>query len=349
MNPDQDIQISLPPAPARRRLLPPWLSLALKLAVAGALLYWVFQRVPLGRVWTEMRQANPGLIAAAYLILTPGFLLLAWQMRIGLLAQGIRFSVWELTEIQLAAMFYGLLIPSDVSAAAVKWYRISRRGQHLAKTAATVAYFRAVNTVALFAIGLPAALLETPPGSGTMRMVLVLVLASGLVLSLPLWSRRFAKGLGAGAGRFVAFLHLPRWAVSRGGRVWEAMIALSGMEASDRLLILALGAGFQILTLASFYVLCRAVGFPLGWLAVAWVSLVLYVVTQVPSVASLGVREATLVYLLPAFYSIAPNSALAVSFLVLGRRIFLASLGGVTELAQWFRETRRPAASGRTR
>jgi len=91
------------------------------------------------------------------------------------------------------------------------------------------------------------------------------------------------------------------------------------------------------------------VGFPLGWLAVAWVSLVLYVVTQVPSVASLGVREATLVYLLPAFYSIAPNSALAVSFLVLGRRIFLASLGGVTELAQWFRETRRPAASGRTR
>ncbi len=67
---------------------------------------------------------------------------------------------------------------------------------------------------------------------------------------------------------------------------------------------------------------------------------VTYIITTIPvSLGGLGVREGVLVYLLTQI-SITPSDAVTLSFLIYCNRVFVASIGGITQVF-WKRGQRK--------
>jgi uncharacterized membrane protein YbhN (UPF0104 family) len=336
------LEADLPAKPARRRL-PVWLTLSLKILFAAILLYLVFTHVPFAETLRAMRDSDAVLCLLAYLLIIPAHVLTGVQMWAGFRAQNIPHRMADLIQVQFAAMFYGLVIPGDVSAMAVKWIRLSKGGRHLAETAAIILYCRVVNSLGLLCLGLIALPFEEQLDSALLRALVGGAFLLSLAAFLPFFSGRAALAMGRLGRGLAARLPLPGVVRVKSGKVWDGVVALSRLPPASRLWLAFLGFAFQALGILSLWVLARALDLPLGLLACAWISLLLYIVTLAPiSVAGLGLREATLVHLLPTYYGIGAESALALSLLVFGRRLFLCLVGGVWEGLRWLYPSPKP-------
>lgn len=87
----------------------------------------------------------------------------------------------------------------------------------------------------------------------------------------------------------------------------------------------------QAIGIFGFFCLARSILLPIGALELGWVRSFVQLLAQLPiSIAGLGVREGTLLGLLP-LHGVSPPAAVAFSFLLLARSIFLAIGGGLLE------------------
>ena len=89
-----------------------------------------------------------------------------------------------------------------------------------------------------------------------------------------------------------------------------------------------------------FYLIACSVGAEISFAAMAWLRTVVVLVLLLPtSVSGLGVREGVLVLLLEP-YNVAGTLALAISLLIFGKSLFVASIGGLIEFSAWLKKLR---------
>ncbi|HEO72636.1 MAG TPA: flippase-like domain-containing protein [Candidatus Hydrogenedentes bacterium] len=314
----------------------PWLAWTVKLLIGVILIALLFTTVDLRSVFRTFASSSVPLCIAAYLGMLLITTLNALQLRWCMANQDIALPLARGIEIQLVAMLYGLVTPSAIGAGAVKWYKLSDSGRYRAQAAAVLVYLRAANTVILLSLACVALLWERRIDSGYIRALTAVLLAASFLLFLTLCSNRFATTVGLGI-HGKASRRLPQALTSAIGRLWTAFEALSRLPKSRLAAILSLSLLIEASGIAVFLLLARAVGLDIPLLALAWLRLIIIVVQLPPvSIAGLGMREGALVLLLPELYGAASEQALALSFLLLGRRIFLGLLGGLCEIMRAF-------------
>jgi uncharacterized protein (TIRG00374 family) len=304
-----------------------------------ALFVAIFNYIPIQEVIQAISAADPLYLVIGIVLGLMAAFLTALQMTILVRKQGIHLNTWQIFEINLAAKFYAQFLPGNIVASGVKWYRLSKPNGKPAAALAAIAFFRLSEGFINIATALMLWLLSGQEWLELNWYWFIIVITSIVVVwvlltrySLPIY--KWFKM------RVARYLKKPIWqkiinqldifvmAVSayEGLTVWELSITIS--------------AGFLSLMVGalSAQALGRAVAVELSFFQMGWIYVVVVLLTQLPFVflGGLGIREVSLVFML-SLYGIEPGLALAFSFLLFIRGVFVSLIGGLFEAVRALR------------
>lgn len=300
------------------------LSWTLKIGVTVGLLGYIFHLIPFAEVVDSVRSARLPLVALAFALGILQIYVSAARLSVLLRRQGLVLSLHQIAEINLVTAFYGFFMPSDLAAGAVRWHRLTRAGGKGAETFVSLAYGRLVFTSVLVAVGLAFLALENPrallEAQGVILGAILLLLVAVYVVGSLSRTHQLASGL-----------KLWTWLA----KLFEATNRFRTIPLTSLTLVVAISVAENLVGILSVYWLAVALALPVTFVQIAWIRSLLMIVTLIPvSVSGLGVREGGLVVLL-APYAVPQAGAVALSFLLLGKIAFLASVGGISEVAKW--------------
>jgi hypothetical protein len=247
-------------------------------------------------------------------------------------AQGVPMGTFEALEINLATLFYGLVLPGgNLTGIAVRFYRLSRAGGRYAAGLLAMACDRVAATAAISVVGLACWAVD-PREKPTSGLVVLMIGAAIVAATIAPFAaaRQLRRVAGMLQATSLAWLYA---GLRRVGRAFDAIARLPGRTIA---LILVLSCLAQVPGIAAFAILADALGLSLSFITLGWIRSVVLIVTALPiSVAGLGVREGVLLLLLRP-YGVADHDALAYSLLVFAVTIVAPGLvGGILEAVRW--------------
>jgi glycosyltransferase 2 family protein len=308
------------------------LRVGIKLIIGPVLLVMVFNRLPMGNVIEVLREARLTQCLLGYLLLFVVSALQGLQIAVAMPDRPRALSLPRLVRLHFISCFYAVLLPTAVTQSLVKWHRLSQGVKLRAQSAAIVIYLRAVNIAAMILLAMSGLLFDKQVSEACPRSLSCLLLVVALLCTMPMLSHRLSQRVGTVVGRLSRPFPVPRFVRDGVFRIWSAILAINTMSYVRRLAVFLSGIAYLSIGAVAFYFLASSVRADLGIAALLWLQFVLFIVSVLPvSVLGLGIREATLVSVLPRLYGTAPASALAVSLLILGWHIFALIAGGACE------------------
>jgi uncharacterized membrane protein YbhN (UPF0104 family) len=301
---------------------------AIKVVVSIGLLWLLFSRVDVARLWSAARQASPAWLAGALLLYFTMIIASAVRWDVLLRAQHVRLPFSFLTQSFLVATFFNNFLPSNNGGDVI---RISDTAKPAgSKTLAT--------TVVLIdrGLGLLGLALMAATGATLMSRMSVGPVGPGM-----LWA-----GFGAGAIIATPALLMPEtatrilqplrvfhaeWVDERINKLTYALTRFK--ESPTALAICFVGAVAVQGLLVLFYVaVARSMHIPIGFAELAVIVPVSFIVQMIPlSVNGFGVREATFGFYFTRL-GLPLESALLVSFVGAALIMLFSLSGGVAYL-----------------
>ena len=303
----------------------------LRLAIAAAILAYIFQRVPLAEVMRQLEGVDPLLLAAAFGLACAVRLVGALQFKHLTDVQEMRVSVARILYINAATSFYQLFLPGYISGGAIRWYKLADGASRADRALAAILASRLFDCTV--AAALMAILYAADAGAGAAHPVAALLCGSAAAVPVACAAMGLAQRIGSGLeARFSADGGPPQSRLARAlHRVLRPLLRfhwLSPRELATSALLLAL---FHGLAGVSWYFLARAVDIDVSLLAISWIRIAVYLAVLVPiSFSGAGVREGILIVLL-APLGVPSSAALALGLLQLGLSLAMGVLGGIVE------------------
>jgi uncharacterized protein (TIRG00374 family) len=310
--------------PSRARSLA---IMAVKAAVSIGLLWVLFSRVDMSRLWGLARQASPVWLAAALALYLAMVLSSAVRWGVLLRAQHVRLPFSFLTQSFLVATFFNNFLPSNIGGDVVR----------ISDTAPAAGSKTLATTVILIdrGIGLLGLALMAATGATLMRRM------AGPVGPALLWA-----GFAVGAMIAAPALLMPETATKLlqplrvfhqdwvDARIEKLTYALTRFkETPTALAICFFGAVVVQAILVLFYLaVARSMNIPIGFAELAVIVPVSFIVQMVPlSMNGFGVREATFGFYFTSL-GLPLESALLVSFVGAALIMLFSLSGGVAYL-----------------
>jgi uncharacterized protein (TIRG00374 family) len=304
----------------------------IKVAVSVALLWVLFSRVDMARLWSTARHASaPWLLVALGLYLAM-ILASAWRWGLLLDAQGISLPFRSLTSSFLVATFFNNFLPSNIGGDVVRIADTAPAAG--SKTLATTVVL-IDRGIGLLALALMAAIGATVmPQFGTSAGALgagLLWAGFGIVALIAMPALLMPHGL-AKVLQPLRVLH-PEWVDQKLGRLTgalarfrEALGALGGCFA---------GAIFVQTVLVAFYLaIAHSMRIPVGFAELAVIVPITFIVQMLPvSMNGFGMREATFGFYFRAL-GLPLESALLVSFMGAALIMLFSLSGGLVYLTR---------------
>lgn len=312
----------------------------LKAAVSAGLLFLIFRSVPFSAIWSSLRQAHLWDVTAGLLLAVPMTMIAAIRLQLLLSSSRAPMPLSQVLRINLTSSFYGLVLPGFLSTGVLRWHRLNRAGSPGAQTFAVLLLSRLIETTIVVFSGLAFWLLEGMPGDERVMVPLFAALLLGLgAVYLIGFNRTTAE-------RFRTSLTSPR-AGSVPAPVREALLAvvdairdLGHPLERRRVTVVGLSLVGHLLGILLFLIFARGLDIALTLSAAGYTRSMLLVAGMLPlSIGGFGVREGGMILLLRP-YSVAPERAVALAFLLLGRDLLGICAGGWLELRSWL--ARRP-------
>jgi uncharacterized protein (TIRG00374 family) len=301
---------------------------AVKVLVSVGLLYLLFRRVDLSRLWSIARDASPVWLVAALLLYLAMILASTWRWRVLLRAQHVELPYSFLTQSFLVATFFNNFLPSNIGGDVIR----------ITDTAKVAGLRTLATTVVLIdrGLGLLGLALMAATGASLMHQMVVgrfgpaLLWAGfgvGAIIATPalLFPERVAKVLQP-----LRVFHR-EWVDARLEKLTFALTKFK--ETPAALAGCFAGAVVVQAILVAFYVaVARSMQIPIGFAELAVIVPVSFIVQMVPvSLNGFGVREATF-----GFYfthlGLPLESALLVSFVGAALIMVFSLSGGVAYL-----------------
>jgi glycosyltransferase 2 family protein len=318
------VQSETPQSPGRRYAL-----LAFKLAVSIALLWFLFSRIDVGRLWTTARTASLPWLLIALAIYAVAVAASVWRWHLLLDAQRVHVDTNRLAGSYLVALFFNNFLPSNIGGDVVRIRDTARPAGSLTLAAAVVLVDRILGLMGLVLVAACGATVAAGAAGGAARAALPIVPAwlwagffIGAGLSAP------AVLAPAGFGRMLQPLRVihPEWVDSR-------IETITGVLARFRDRPTALAGCFsaavfvQAATVVFYLAVAFALRIPISPWDLAVIVPLSFVIQMAPvSINGFGVREATFT-LYFARLGLPIESALLVS-LVPTALVMLFSLSG---------------------
>jgi hypothetical protein len=299
-----------------------------KAAVSLGLLYLLFSRVDVSRLWSVARQASPLWLGTALVLYLMMILASAWRWGVLLRAQHVRLPYSFLTQSFLVATFFNNFLPSNIGGDVIR----------ITDTAKVAGSKTLATTVVLIdrGIGLLGLALMAATGASLMHRMAVGPVGPGM-----LWA-----GFGLGAIVATPALLLPETATKLlqplrvfhqewvDARLEKLTYALTRFKETPAALAgCFLGAVLVQAILVGFYLaIARSMHIPVSFAELAVIVPVSFIVQMIPlSVNGFGIREATFGFYFTRL-GLPLESALLVSFMGAALIMLFSLSGGVAYL-----------------
>jgi uncharacterized membrane protein YbhN (UPF0104 family) len=303
----------------------------LKAGVSIALLYLLFRRVDVGRLWSVAKTASAPWLGTALALYLVMILVSAWRWGLLLAAQNIRLPFTKLTSSFLVATFFNNFLPSNIGGDVIR----------VADTAPAAGSRTLATTVVLIDRGI-----------GLLGLVLIAALGATAGHRLGAESGVSPGILWAGFGAAAAlatpalvapdkFMRLlkplrvlnPAWVDERIGRMTNALARFR--DSREALAGCFLGAIAVQAVLVGFYLaVALSMRIPVGFAELAVIVPITFIVQMLPvSMNGFGVREATFGFYFTRL-GLSLESALLVSFMGAALIMLFSLSGGVVYLGR---------------
>ena len=299
-----------------------------KATVSVGLLYLLFSRVDVSRLWSVARQASPAWLGTALVLYLAMILASAWRWGVLLRAQHVQLPYSFLTQSFLVATFFNNFLPSNIGGDVIR----------ITDTAKVAGSKTLATTVVLIdrGIGLLGLALMAATGASLMHRMAVGPVGPGM-----LWA-----GFGIGAMIATPALLMPEtatkllqplrvfhqeWVDERLSKLTYALTRFK--ETPTALAGCFLGAVAVQAILVGFYLaIARSMHIPVGFAELAVIVPVSFIVQMIPlSVNGFGIREATFGFYFTRL-GLPLESALLVSFMGAALIMLFSLSGGVAYL-----------------
>ena len=326
--PAHDTSANKPPtAPGR-----PLLTFVAKLVISAVLLWWLFGRTDVGRLWIQIRGASLPWLAVALALYLLMILTSAWRWGFLLSAQRIEIPATTLVASYLVATFFNNFLPSNIGGDVVRIRdTVNQAGS---KTLATLIVLidRALGLMGLLVVAAIGSIAVADQATGAMPIgpliiwaaLAALLTAFTAAVLAPLTVTRLLQPLGA--------FHRV-WVDERLDRLTGALTRFRSRPAA--LLNGFAGAILVQLVLVGFYTaIAHSLHIPISAAHLAVLVPISFVVQMLPlSVNGLGVREATFSYYFLRL-RLPIESALLLSLLGAGLTLLFSISGAVVYSAR---------------
>ena len=306
------------------------ISILLKLIISGILLFYLFTIIPFSEILSSIKSAEILLVIIGIILAAPIQYFSAFETQYLTKIQGMHLSTFEILKIHLTTNFYSFFLPGTIAGGAVKWYKFSKHGNKPA-AAAVVVFNRFLEILITVFIGI---IFSFPVlysmGDNKLLIALILIFFSMVLLYFILLNR---SGLNF-IERIFSLLPFPNIATKSAGKFIAALHQFQNLRLKDHLEITGLLFLYHGIGIISLFCFARSLNIDLSIWIIGWAGSAATIATMFPlSFAGLGIREATLVFILSRF-GIMPNAAFALSFLLFFRSLLITLLGGLIELKE---------------
>ncbi len=320
-----------------RRLRQPRTIVSLVLPII--LLIFVFRivlNINLGELVDGVRQANPLLLLAAFVVFYAGFPLRGLRWALLLRGTGFRIGLKDATEILFLSWLVNCLVPAKLGDVYRAWLLKVNSTVSLSRTFGTVFIERILDLFAISILGLAAGYWSFRNGLPT-EIQVVFGIAVGVVVvlaALLLTLRNFGR-------QILVRLPVPHRVVELYDRFEEGVFGAVRIRQLPALVVLT---GLIWTTEAMrLYLVVQALGFPdveLGISGAFFVALIGSLLTAVPlSPAGLGIVELGVVGVLTAAYGVSGGEATTIA--LVDRTISVLSIIALGSIAYWLSPKRR--------
>ncbi len=272
-----------------------WALRLLGLLVFPAL--FIFNRDLLGDAANAVRDATPGYLVAATVLMLVASVVRAARWRILAEAAGVRYGRFiDYLSIYYAGLFLGAAVP-QIAASFAPVVLMREDGHSWKRSTVSILFDRLIETAAILIVALVAALYLLPEHTRLSLVVLAvsvgglgaLIVAPFVAMRAPDLVARFARGPLAKLETAASMVTSP-----------EAREVYAGMRASA-VTIAALSALVVALQISVVVLLAEAIGVRASVVLLAAAAAMVVLVVMLPvSIAGLGSREAVLVLLFSA-------------------------------------------------
>ena len=322
-----------------RRLRQPKTILSLVLPIILlVLVFRVVLNINVDDLISGIRQANPLLLLAAFVVFYAGFPLRGLRWALLLRGSGFRIGLRDATEILFLSWLVNCLVPAKLGDVYRAYLLKLNSPVSLSRTLGTVFIERILDLFAISVLGLAAGFWSFRTGLPTQIQIVfgiavgVVVVLAGLLLTL----RNFGR-------QILVRLPVPHRVVELYDRFEEGVFGAVGLRHLPPLIVLT---GLIWATEAMrLYLVVAALGFPdveLGISGAFFVALIGSLLTAVPlSPAGLGIVELGVVGVLTAAYGVPGNEATTIA--LVDRTISVLSIIVIGSIAYSISGKRRGA------
>jgi hypothetical protein len=266
----------------------PWrtgLTLLARVVVASSLLAFLYHQIGgIAPVLAVLRGARIELVVAAFAAILLSHVLAADRLRAVIAAHGERATTWQLFELNLTTQFYGLFLPGGgITAMGIRFYRLSAVSRTYAAILVALVSDRLLSSLLLTVTGVLAWLIERPTHAGAAMVLMsaALLVQTAFVVSIfsgvaSRFSKVIARVLPGGGERWARLIH--------------SLDAYRGLRLSTVGPLMASAVGAQILGLAGYALLARAIARRLV-ASVGWIRATAALIAAIHLISGLGVRR----------------------------------------------------------
>ncbi len=300
-----------------------------KVVFSTSLIVWILQKADLLAIWDTIKQANYGLIIAAFVLFYIGYLIIAKRQQTLLAAQNIQVSIPFLLQSFAIGMFFTNLLPSTIGGDASRMYDVWRVAGSKSKAVSVILIDRFFGMFALVVFGLIASMLSTRVREAVPGIVLYMALALLAMLTV-LW---MVFGSGARVIDWFQSLHIGPFGFVQ--RILARIIkGFELFKGRGDVLRRATAWSFllQFNVIVHFILLTHAlnINIPvLGMFIIIPIALILMLIPV--SINGIGLREAIFVFLF-GIYGVAVESSVAFAWIALAMILIQGVIGGIVFL-----------------
>lgn len=265
----------------------------------------------------------------------------AYQISITQAPMDMHFSTYEIFRIQMIATFYSLVLPGDLLAGGVSWYKLSRPERKYIEAGALLVFFRLVQISCLILLGLIVAFLDPQIGSPEFRTLIIVGILSIIIMWILFFSNQVMRILDFIVNKVNSDSSFLTNLYENVERILDTILKFRTLGMNRLIFVFCVSLTAQFLGLVYFFLLARSVDIDLPFYVIGWISTFVTVIQMIPiSIAGLGIREASYAVLLRD-YGISPEQAISFSITIFVVFVIVGLIGGLFELSDIYRNWQR--------
>lgn len=300
------------------------LSLFIKIFISVLLLglLFYFMRGEYGKILQELKQTNLWLYAAAIIVYAGNISTTTVRLKILLKAEGIKMPFLQLQELTMIGFFFNNFMPSSIGGDIIKAYYTGEVTNQKAKSYVSVFMDRLTGLFSFAGVGFIALIVGWNAVKEPIirQSVLIFVLLCCVVAIVAL-NPTMAKLVS----RILSKIHIAKI----GEKLLKIYNMLHNYRNRQKILIntIMISTVSQALYFYIIYILFKALNTDISLKVVFLLMPIVCVITLLPSLGGLGLREGAIVALFAAFAG--KEKAFGVSVLLLSILFLISLLGGI--------------------